>query len=586
MKGEKFFTTGEVSEILDISRATVSRKFDLGLLTGKKNPITGDRLINYDSLVSFMKKYHLSINDIEQLGEEEEETENKYILLASTDENLQNILKDTFSKDNRIQLSIETSVYDALINCSKNPPDLFIIDEELPGISCKEAINSIKKNEELMDLKILCCLTKFDQNKISEIGADNYIIKEMLENITPERQKALIGYLFGDMTEDLLSITKYEKIYNEITKPESKIIFASKFANDLNNTISSISGNISILKNYLNDEKYLTIINDIESSCNYAINLSFDFLTASDNIYPIKKVHDLLSIIKESVNFVLRNSEIECEFSFDDDLWKVEIDKALFILVMNNIIANAIEAMPLSGKIKVTAQNITIDSKDKIPVKNGKYVKISITDQGHGIPKEYLPKIFDKYFSTKPNSSGLGLTTTNTIIQKHNGYIFVNSSVGVGTTVTIYLKAFTKDFSNFLIEDTSEKSLPSLKILLMDDQEQIRKTSERIFKYLNQDIYLVKTGEDAVEAYKNAKNSNKAFDLVIMDIIVSSGIDGKEAARLIFEFDEKAVIIASSGNIFTLEDFENNHFRGILKKPYSIKEAKELINTFVKEKLF
>ena len=303
MKGKKFFTTGEVSEILDVSRATVSRKFDSGILSGKKNPITGDRFINYESLVAFMKKYNLSISDFERLGEEE--TENKDILLASSDINLQNILKNTFLKDDRIRLSIVTSVYDALINCSKNPPDLFIIDEELPGISCKEAINSIKKNEELKDLKILCCLKKFEQNKVSEIGADNYIIKEMLENITIDRQKALIGYMFGNMTEDLLSLTKYEKKYNEITKPESLTIFTSKFANDLNNTISSISGNISILKNYLDDKKYLSIINDIELSCDYAIKLSFDLLTTFDNIYPIKNPHDINSIIRDTVNFCI-----------------------------------------------------------------------------------------------------------------------------------------------------------------------------------------------------------------------------------------------------------------------------------------
>lgn len=173
MGAKEYFSTGEVSQSLNISRATVSRKFDSGIFYGKKNPITGERLISRDSLISFMRQYNIPLDGLDK-------TATKHLLLSSADEKMQYLTQETFVGDNRIKVRTVSSGYDALIACSKNPPDLFIIDNELSDISCAEAIKSLKRQDENSGMKILCCLKTYDEDVASEIDADDYIAKDTI----------------------------------------------------------------------------------------------------------------------------------------------------------------------------------------------------------------------------------------------------------------------------------------------------------------------------------------------------------------------------------------------------------------------
>lgn len=173
MGAKEYFSTGEVSQSLNISRATVSRKFDSGIFYGKKNPITGERLISRDSLLSFMRQYNIPLDGLDK-------TATKHLLLSSADEKMQYLTQETFVGDNRIKVRTVSSGYDALIACSKNPPDLFIIDNELSDISCAEAIKSLKRQDENSGMKILCCLKTYDEDVASEIDADDYIAKDTI----------------------------------------------------------------------------------------------------------------------------------------------------------------------------------------------------------------------------------------------------------------------------------------------------------------------------------------------------------------------------------------------------------------------
>jgi len=173
MISKKFFTTGEVSQIVDISRATVSRKFDAGILRGKKNPITGERLISRESLVSFMRQYNLPLKGLEKGAE-------KRVLLASADKHLHFLVSSVLSQDENIKLDAVTSGYDALIMCSKTPADVLILDIELSDISCAEAIRSLRRFDLQKNMKVLCCLKTSDVDKFLEIGADDYLAKDSL----------------------------------------------------------------------------------------------------------------------------------------------------------------------------------------------------------------------------------------------------------------------------------------------------------------------------------------------------------------------------------------------------------------------
>ncbi len=179
-----FFSTGDASRLLGISRATVSRMFDKGILHGKKNPITGKRNISRYSLVAFMKQHNISRANII--------IEKKRILLVSSDEALVSLVHKTFADDERIKIKEVTFGCDALILSSKRTPDLILIDEELPDISCAEVVKSLKRIEELKNIKILCFLKSDIASNLLKLGVNECIMKDALDKVDLIRRVNLL----------------------------------------------------------------------------------------------------------------------------------------------------------------------------------------------------------------------------------------------------------------------------------------------------------------------------------------------------------------------------------------------------------
>jgi len=274
--------------------------------------------------------------------------------------------------------------------------------------------------------------------------------------------------------------------------------------------------------------------------------------------------------------FVLRGSNVRCQFFIPDDLWTVEMDEGQMSQVINNLVINAIEAMPEGGMIKVKAENITVEKEKGLPLKAGKYIKISIEDQGTGISKEHLPKIFDPYFTTKQKGSGLGLATAYSIVKRHDGYISVESKLGVGTTFYIYLPASEKRVPKRKAKKDEILSGEG-KVLLMDDEEAIRKVAGNMLKHLGYEVEFAEEGAQAIELYKKARESGDPFDLVILDLTVPGGMGGKEAIKRLREVDPGVKAIVSSGysNDPIIAEFKKYGFSGVVAKPYKIKELSE-----------
>ena len=169
---KNYITTGEVANLLNISRSTVSRKFDSGALQGKKNPLTGERLISRKSLVAFMEKYNLPLNILTM--------EKKRILLGTSDERIATLVEKIFWGDERINVERVAFGCDVLMKCSKEPPALLVIDEELPDIPTEKVIKSLRRMKEQKDLKIFCCFQTLKTNRSPDWGADEALAKEAL----------------------------------------------------------------------------------------------------------------------------------------------------------------------------------------------------------------------------------------------------------------------------------------------------------------------------------------------------------------------------------------------------------------------
>lgn len=383
--------------------------------------------------------------------------------------------------------------------------------------------------------------------------------------------------VFRDVTEK----RKMEEERIKTMKLESVGLLAGGIAHDFNNILTAILGNISLAKMELeanNKERLTDILNKSEKASFRAKELTQQLLTFSRGGNPIRKTASIGDLIKESADFMIRGSNVLCEYQIADDLWPVDVDQGQISQVIHNLIINSVQAMPVGGVIKIFAENHQADDLSGA-MRAGNYVKIMLRDQGVGIPEEHLTKIFDPYFTTKQKGSGLGLATCYSIVKNHEGYIMVESQLGSGTQFLIYLPASGQQF----VEKSEYKMTIGPghgRILIMDDEEDIRDITSRILKRLGYESASAADGRDAIQMYQAAKESGAAFDAVIMDLTIPGGMGGKEAIKKLLEYDPKAKVIVASGysNDPIMSDFQKFGFSGYIVKPYDLEEFKILLH--------
>jgi signal transduction histidine kinase/CheY-like chemotaxis protein len=370
-------------------------------------------------------------------------------------------------------------------------------------------------------------------------------------------------------------------------KLESIAALSGGIAHDYNNLLTVIIGNISLIQSYMDSEDIIyRMLSEAFEASMIAKSLTQKLITFSKGGAPIKQTASLSPLAKSATEFTLSGSNIKCEFFIPDNLYLVEIDKTQISQAIHNLVMNAREAMPEGGTITVKAENITIPKKTRT-LNKGKHVKICVTDQGIGIPAENFEKIFDPYFSTKQRGNqkgmGLGLSICHSIIEKHNGDVMVESSVGVGTTVSILLPASAeKKIEKKTAKITDEETpVPGRgRILVMDDEKMIVKLTSLILSRLGYEAEFATEGSGAIEMYKAAMESDRPYDAVILDLTVRGGMGGKETIRNLISMDPEVKGIVSSGysDDPVMEDYQKYGFKGVVVKPFSIYELSENLN--------
>lgn len=394
---------------------------------------------------------------------------------------------------------------------------------------------------------------------------------------------------YSKIIVSIADITQRKKMEKEIIKArklESLGVLAGGIAHDFNNILTAIMGNVSLAKIYTKPEdKIFEKLTNAEKACLRAKDLAQQFVSLSRGDAPIKKITSITEVLKNSVNFALAGSRIRSEFSIPDDLWTVEIDEGQIRQAVNNLALNAREAMPEGGAINIKAENVTLSSDSSIPLKEGRYIKISIKDRGTGIPPGHLSKIFDPYFTTKSKGSGLGLTTSYSIVTKHDGCITVESELGKGTTFFIYLPASDREIIPAK-ESVASPMRGKGRILIMDDEEAIRDLATEMLNHLGYKADVSKDGDEAIKLYREALISGQPFDAVIMDLTIPAGMGGKEAITKLLEIDPHIKAIVSSGysNDPIMSDYTKYGFKGVIAKPYKLQEMSEVLNNIITRK--
>jgi PAS domain S-box-containing protein len=386
----------------------------------------------------------------------------------------------------------------------------------------------------------------------------------------------------------LVDITERKKMEEEqlkFEKLESVGILAGGIAHDFNNILTSIIVNIARAKMSPNFGKLFEILTEVEGACKRAKELTNRLITFSKGGAPVKKLCHVKDHLKDSTLFALRGSNIKSEFQIPDDLWPVNVDVGQINQVILNLVINAKQAMQNGGLIHVHAENIKADSQSIYPLPDRDYVKITFQDNGIGISRDQIKKIFDPYFTTKKDGSGLGLSSAYSIIKNHAGHIDVESEVNAGTTFHVYLPAISNQ-SSAETRKTVNRLIGECNILIMDDDATLRLTLSKTIQQLGYDVELAKDGDEAIHLYTKALKDGQPFDALIMDLTITGGMGGKEAIKKLTAIDPEVKAIVSSGysDDSLMANFKHYGFCAIITKPYEIEELHELLNTVIKEK--
>jgi PAS domain S-box-containing protein len=393
--------------------------------------------------------------------------------------------------------------------------------------------------------------------------------------------KKIIQGIFRDIHKRL----KLEEEIQKAQRLKSAGVLAGGIAHDFNNLLTAILGNISLAKTFAETGgKIYERLSESEKATMRAKDLTQQLLTFAKGGAPITKTVDLSNIIVESAEFVLRGSNMKCEFSIAENLLPVEADTGQLNQVIHNLVINAYQSMPEGGLCRIEAKNLLIQDADLIQLPAGQYIKISVYDEGVGVSPEHLNKVFDPFFTTKATGSGLGLSTAYSIIKKHKGLLTVASEIGKGSAFHIFLPA-----SNKIIPSAAEdEALPELfkgegRVLLMDDEDFVRQIATELLQHLGYTVVTATEGKEALELYKEGLENGKPFAVVIMDLTIPGGMGGKQAIQELKKLDPDAKTIVSSGyaNDMILANFKEYGFDGMVPKPYKIEELSKTLHQVI-----
>ena len=366
----------------------------------------------------------------------------------------------------------------------------------------------------------------------------------------------------------------------EMTLTPEEIIRANRFdalgqlaggiAHDFNNLLTTILGGISTAK----DDRDYTKLQDAESACMAAKSLTRQLLAfAKGGSSSVQQVVGTAEILHDAVRIAAAGTTAVVTVEAADDVGPINADRGQILQVFQNLIINALQAMPdvSRGVVTLRAGNVRLAEGDVPPLEPGDYVQIEVQDNGSGIPPEHIEKIFEAFYTTKKQGTGLGLATVLQIVRKHGGQIGVDSTVGSGTVFTLFFPKADRPV------DTKPRLAPALRfgtgrILFLDDDPKICELTAGMLTALEYTHDVVRTGEDAIACYRRYLNVGRPYDVVILDLNVVGGMGGEECFKKLRDLHPEVRAIVNSG--YDSEEMARRYidmgFVGYIAKPYRV----------------
>ena len=386
---------------------------------------------------------------------------------------------------------------------------------------------------------------------------------------------------------DITDRKRLDEERQRVAKLESVGVLAGGIAHDFNNILTSILGNISLARMEAAPASGIReSLEQAEKASLRAKHLTQQLLTFSRGGAPVTKLASLTELLNDTAGFALRGSNVNYRYSIPDDLWHAEIDEGQVSQVIHNLVINARQSMPAGGTIDLLAENIALSEKQNLgkglPLKEGNYIRIAVSDHGSGIAAGQLDRIFDPFFTTKQTGSGLGLATSFSIARQHGGHISVESEVGTGSTFYLYLPASLERATPARSGEVAFKPVEKAKILVMDDEQGIREVAGRLLRHIGyQDIEFAADGAKAIKLYKEAMKSDHPFNAVILDLTIPGGMGGTETIEKLLKIDPGVRAILSSGYVddSVIAKYKDYGFCGMAAKPYTLEELGKALYT-------
>jgi PAS domain S-box-containing protein len=380
-------------------------------------------------------------------------------------------------------------------------------------------------------------------------------------------------------------VTEQDRLEQELvraTRLESVGVLAGGIAHDFNNILTAVMGNLALAQlDVASDSPAGLSLRSAEKAALRARDLTQQLLTFAKGGEPLRAAVQLETVLREVTSFALSGSQVRAHFDLAPNLWPADADKGQIGRVVQNLVLNAVQAMPRGGSLRVVARNDEVGDATLPGLTAGSYIQIAISDTGIGIRPENLSRIFDPYFTTKDTGSGLGLAAVYSIIKKHHGHIDVESQVGQGTTFRLWLPALQQHGS-------APESHPPWgqqvrlrgRVLFMDDEEIIRTMATTLMHRLGLEVECAAEGAEAVERYGHQLAAGRRFDLVIMDLTVPGGMGGLEAFGRLRAIDPQVRAVVSSGYSSdpVLANFRQHGFVAMVAKPYEVAEITRVLS--------
>lgn len=402
-------------------------------------------------------------------------------------------------------------------------------------------------------------------------------------NAAPIVKKGVMtGILFT--AKDISERRRMEEELLRAKKLESIGVLAGGIAHDYNNLLTAIMGYMTLAESVLKPEdEALAHLGRAHHAAKMAKSLSRKLITFSRGGKPVKKRAPVPPLLENTMSFALAGSNIECEFLVPPHLWPVEYDDSQMSQAIHNIVMNSREAMPRGGIIRVEAENMHIRGRSGHPVDPGDWVRITIEDEGYGISRQHLDRIFDPYFSTKEMGAqkglGLGLAISHSIIRNHQGYLFAESEPDKGTALHIYLPASNPARGREADLAASDLKEGPVNILVMDDEEIVREITAKMLCQAGYEVDVARDASEAIQVFTLRMKEGNPFHVVVLDLTVRGGMGGKEVVQRLLEIEPglKAVVSSGYSEDPVMTDFSDYGFSAAVIKPYSIDDLRETI---------